>query len=911
MEIQKLHQRIVISAATGLLAIGSIIAALSLLPLYNRLEQEQHRYLVTLTKTKAITIQNFIEQSEILAKRLSQSQVFNQLSTSAQTSSQQNDFFQNSILFLSSYLNDSLVGFTRFNQNQLPNIQVGIPLPINFQPIAAQSLQDAPVTEIIQINGESYLVVQVSAGIKSKLETQVFLFRLATLQKLLQLSSEVKESGQIILGKQVKNQIQPLLSSDAQGFQPFFLPPECLEASELLESQIPMQSCYYEDEQATYAYSFIPKPGWGVLFKADHDQVYAPIQQQITLTIIAIAGFILVGTGGVIVIMRPLTQTVQKEIDQRQQAEVQLQLEKSFSQSLFATNPAFFIIIDGSGKIQFANETMLQTIGYTLAEIKGKNYTQTLTPAEYHQFLFPGLNPLGEQQFQQARQTLPLLTRDQQLIWVQWQGKTSTNPQTGEVEMIFAAGIDVTERQRAEEQLRYNAYHDALTGLWNRTAFLERLDQAIARHKQYLSPQSHQELIKNSSTPFFAVLFLDLDGFKLVNDSLGHWIGDQLLIAIAHRLQSCLRPEDTFARFGGDEFTILLESRSTLDQAITVAQDIQTALKQPFELAHHTVFTETSIGIVSSTTTYEHPHELLRDADTAMYCAKARGKNSYVVFDQTMRNQAVRRLQLETDLRLAIERGEFEVYYQPLVRLATGETIGFEALIRWHHPTQGHISPSEFIPVAEETGAIAAIGAWVLRQACWQLQQWKDEYPGNSTLRLSVNLSSKQLTPELIPTIDQILTETGTEGWEIKLELTETALMQDPKAAIALLQQLKNRDIGLCVDDFGTGYCSLEYLHQFPVDILKIDRAFVHQMCPGNDQGQIVQAILALAHSLGIDAIAEGIETREQMYKLRLLRCKYGQGYYFAKPMTAQEVERLLADQKLRDLIYTSTGKPH
>ncbi|MBD2482050.1 EAL domain-containing protein [Planktothrix sp. FACHB-1365] len=451
--------------------------------------------------------------------------------------------------------------------------------------------------------------------------------------------------------------------------------------------------------------------------------------------------------------------------------------------------------------------------------------------------------------------------------------------------------VDITSFKQTEEKLRYSASHDSLTTLWNRAFFVERLQQAIIQCQE--QPGYH-----------FSVLFLDLDGFKFINDSLGHGSGDQLLIAIAKRLKTCLRNQDILARLGGDEFTILLENVGFPEEVKEIAERVQQSLKKPFNLNGNQIFTGSSIGIVHSSSEYLLPSEVLRDADTAMYRAKQQGKGCYVVFDATMRTDALRRLQLQTDLRWAIEKNQFKLHYQPIINLENGAISGFEALLRWEHPQEGFISPAEFIPVAEEAGLIVDIGEWVLRQACRQLREWKQKFNCHPQLRMSVNLSGQQFTSDLSQKIDRILTETEVMGSDLKLEITETAIMSDPQLAIATLNELKHREIKLCIDDFGTGYCSLGYLHQFPVDVLKIDRSFVSQMFLDENKRELVKVIVALAHSLGMDAIAEGIESQEQLYQLKSLECQYGQGYYFSQPLNPQEAERLLNQSSMAEKFY-------
>jgi diguanylate cyclase (GGDEF)-like protein len=434
------------------------------------------------------------------------------------------------------------------------------------------------------------------------------------------------------------------------------------------------------------------------------------------------------------------------------------------------------------------------------------------------------------------------------------------------------------ELQQSKDHFRHAAFHDALTNLPNRALLTENLKFVIERARQHEDYQ-------------FAVLFLDLDRFKNVNDSLGHSIGDQLLIAMARRLESCIREVDMVARLGGDEFAILLDGIPNSAEVITLARRIQEKLQSPFNLSGHEVFTTASIGIALSSAGYDHPETMLRDADTAMYRAKAQGKACYEVFDKGMHARAVYLLQMENDLRRALDREEFRVYYQPIVMLEKGHLAGFEALIRWQHPDRGFINPADFIPLAEETGMIVPIGLWTLRQACQQLRQWQFHSPTNRSLFMSVNLSGKQVAQAaLVDDISKVLKETGVEGRHLKLEITESAMIENAENAAELLQRLKELGVQLSIDDFGTGYSSLGYLHRFPVDTIKIDRSFIGRIGEASEDIEIVRAIMSLAENMGMDVVAEGVETLGQLGKLRNLKCEYGQGYLFSRPVDADSV---------------------
>lgn len=451
--------------------------------------------------------------------------------------------------------------------------------------------------------------------------------------------------------------------------------------------------------------------------------------------------------------------------------------------------------------------------------------------------------------------------------------------------MVLAGGCAVAYR------LFNYAFHDPLTGLPNRSLFLQRLNRLILVQSRSTPAES------SPHPPKFAVLFLDLDRFKVVNDNLGHDVGDQLLISTGQRLQECLGAIDTLARVGGDEFAILLSNLDQPDKATAVASQIQEQMALPFWIKGQEIFTSVSVGIaLSQAEASHHPEDLLRDAHTAMYQAKALGKARQEIFATGMRVQIIRRLQLETDLRRAIEQNEFQLHYQPIVALDSGQTAGFEALIRWHQPEGNYISPAEFIPVAEETGLIVPLGQWVIRTACQQLRQWQTEFATGTSLMVSVNLSGQQFTqPDLVEFIEATLTETGLDGRCLKLEITESVAMHDVEAAIAMLARLKALNLQLSIDDFGTGYSSLSYLYRFPVDTLKIDRSFVSRMDDATDDAAIVQTIVGLAHSLNMNVVAEGVETAAQLARLQTMKCEYGQGYFFSKPVPTQGAKALLA----------------
>lgn len=458
-----------------------------------------------------------------------------------------------------------------------------------------------------------------------------------------------------------------------------------------------------------------------------------------------------------------------------------------------------------------------------------------------------------------------------------------------EIGCLRIYAFDISDRKQAEKQLIHNAFYDQLTGLPNRALFMDRLRQAVRRAKQSRKPFSRNQSYQ------FAVLFLNLNRFKLVNDSFGNPIGDHLLQIFALRLQTCLRPTDTVARLAADEFAILLEGIQDVSDAIRVAESIHQTLASPFYLNEQEVFMSVSIGIALNTGHDDQPEDLLRNADLAMYRARSQGNVGYEVFDAAMQELAIERLQMETDLRRAIERQDFRVYYQPIVSLSTARIIGFEALLRWQHPKRGLVSPNEFITTAEETGLITPIGWWTLREACRQLSEWQAQFPADQPLSMNVNLSCKQFTqPDLLEQIDTILQETQLAVGSLKLEITESVVMENPDWVKDILLELKKRNIHLCIDDFGTGYSSLSRLHHFPISTLKIDRSFISRIGALGENSEIVQAIVTLAQTLSMDVVAEGIEVSEQISPLLALQCEYGQGYFFSKPVDSEAARALL-----------------
>ncbi|MDH3745700.1 MAG: EAL domain-containing protein [Acidobacteriota bacterium] len=466
-----------------------------------------------------------------------------------------------------------------------------------------------------------------------------------------------------------------------------------------------------------------------------------------------------------------------------------------------------------------------------------------------------------------------MLHKDGDYRWMLARG-VAVRDEEGRATRIAGSQTDITERK----------VHDPLTGLPNRALFLDRLTNALRRNRRRMGRMN-------------AVLFLDLDRFKVVNDSLGHLAGDQLLVQVAETLRSCLRPGDTVARMSGDEFTILLEAIHDTDDAIKVAERIREELHHPFSIGDEEVFTSASVGIALSVSGREKAHELLRDADTAMYRAKAKGTGRHLLFDQDMRDQAVAQLRVETDLRRAVERHEFLLHYQPIIAISDDSVVGFEALIRWAHPDRGLLGPYDFIPAAEETGLILPIGRWVLEEACRQLRTWQSNHPRTKDFTVSVNLSPKQFNhPRLVHQIEEALKASKLEPRSLQIEVTESAFVDNMERAIDMLHAIQRMGVIVAIDDFGTGYSSLAYLNRFPVDSLKIDRSFIRKMGSENKQHELVRTIIRMASNLGIDVVAEGVETSEQHQHLKDLHCGFFQGFSVSKPIPPDQFEEKFLD---------------
>ena len=466
-------------------------------------------------------------------------------------------------------------------------------------------------------------------------------------------------------------------------------------------------------------------------------------------------------------------------------------------------------------------------------------------------------------------------------LWMMAKG-LAIRTSSGRATRFAGSQTDVSERKSNEEQMIYDALHDTLTSIPNRTLLLDRIRQSLVRRKRY--PKTS-----------FAIIFIDLDRFRLVNESLGHIHGDELLQLISARLTETIPISDTVARLGGDEFSILLQDIDSVRDVEVIAKDIQNSFSKPFFLEDREVFASASMGIAHSDNGYKTPEEILRDAELAMYRAKRDGKSQSIVFQPQFRQSSLSPIDLDTDLRRALDRDEMELHYQPIISMRDRTISGFEALLRWSHRSRGVISPNEFIPLAEETGLIYDLGQWVLAKACEQIAMWNKSKKKEDQLEISINLSSRQFSdPNLVEGIVENIEKSGFDAEFLKIEITESALMQNAQRSVSMLNQLKDLNIKVCVDDFGTGYSSLSYLHTFPIDTLKIDRSFVHDMSRNFRNMEIIRTIIMLAHNLKLDVIAEGVETSEQDAQLSALGCQFAQGFYFSRPINSSDAALLI-----------------
>jgi diguanylate cyclase (GGDEF)-like protein/PAS domain S-box-containing protein len=619
--------------------------------------------------------------------------------------------------------------------------------------------------------------------------------------------------------------------------------------------------------------------------------VGAGVLLQLTISI----GFVVVIAAFPVIFFIYLTyrmylKNVEMSITQAEQAEHHAEiLEKQSAalreseerfRSAFNYAPIGIALVSPAGNWLKINHALCEILGYTEDEFLASDFHSMLFSEDLGNTLVK-IHELLSGKIPSCQMEQRYIHKTGKTVWASWSVSTASDATSTRPNMIFQIQ-DITDKKLAEEKLQYEATHDALTGLPNRAFFMTRLEAAL---------QKAQEMRDYK----VSILFIDLDRFKVVNDSLGHLTGDRLLIGIADRLRDCLRPSDIVARLGGDEFTILVEGSHRPDEVIRIAERVKEKFAAPFDLSGQEVYSSASIGILHNSQNHQIPADMMRDADTAMYQAKRAGKARHEVFDEQMHKAVKETLQLENDLRRAIEREELVVYYQPIHALADRAVLGFEALARWNHPQLGLVPPNKFIPLAEEIGLIDMLGEHILRLASSQMRVLKEKLPDDIEFILNVNLSCRQFEqPNLVPDIKQILAETGFPPEKLKLEITESVFFEHKEKAVKMLHELCELGIEINIDDFGTGYSNLSYLMQLPISTLKIDRSFIAPIQKEGDNVEILQTIVMLAQNLGMKVIAEGVETEFQVEQLMKFNCEVAQGFLFSKPMSYRELEEFL-----------------
>ena len=542
-------------------------------------------------------------------------------------------------------------------------------------------------------------------------------------------------------------------------------------------------------------------------------------------------------------------------------------------------------LVSTSGNILKVNRAFADMLGIAEAELVSQEFAAWMPEDEIalHKReltkLFYGVVPSTQIEHR-------IYHKNRSELWVLWSASLNGGDSDEAAHYIYQFQ-DVTDKKRAEQRMVHDALHDGLTGLPNKMLFDDRLQVAFRRAQRGFNIN-------------FAVCYLDFDRFKLVNDSYGHATGDKLLIEIATRLNGILRIGDTVARLGGDEFALLIEDITDIEEIAPMLEAIREEISRPFRIDSNQVYSTVSIGVAPWVRDYERPELMLRDADTALYQAKRAGRNRYQFFSQEMHTTTVRHLQIANELRDAVRGNQLRAFYQPIVDIDSGVLAGFEALVRWDHPRRGLVSPSEFIPVAEENGLISQIGEWMLRESCRQLSVWREAHAGSDDIWVSVNVSAMQFVDvDLVALVESALSDSCLPAELLKIELTETAMAENLDHIVGVMQRLKEIGVRMSIDDFGTGYSSLSNLHRLPLDSLKIDRAFVTQMDESGESDEIIRTIVALARSLDLEVIAEGIETKQQLNQLRMLECQMGQGYYYSRPLDAAAAEAYLADRAI------------
>jgi diguanylate cyclase (GGDEF)-like protein/PAS domain S-box-containing protein len=875
----RLQKSIIVSSAVSIVLFGLLVAGVSIVPLYQHLTSDAEQTLSLGANTRAVAVNEYLTRTcDVAAQITSRTQIRVALERYNQGEMTHEELVEFSAPKLADALAQSpeIAGMVRYDQAGAPVVQLGLEYPLEQLPPPGAS-DTVKLYEPALFEGESYLIVSApipnAAG--QLVGTDMVIFELERLRQIVNDTTDLNADSEVLLALYDGNQIQPLLPDMSfDGAQRAML--------ERAYQQQQAQGVLQPGEQgdSVMAYSRLDNEPWLLAIATSTQQLYAPVYRQIHVLSALILALLLAGILGMSYLLRPLTGKLIVHTDELKreirEKTATLHAERHRNDLILQAVGEGVLGLDAHDRISFANPAAIQMVGYTADDLIGQSvhilrYTASVSSNGGSVHSVASSEDLISEFFRRQDGSLfpveiictPMLEQD------------------GPVGKVITFR-DITRRQAAEEQLRHQALHDTLTGLPNRAMFLQLLQDALANVRQ------------TSQRPF-AVLFLDLDHFTMVNDSLGHLAGDHMLTTTAQRLEECLRSQDIVARFGGDEFVILLDNISTDTEAALLAERIQRAINQPVQFQEYEMGVSASIGIALSARAYEHPDHLLRDADAALYWAKTMGQSRYAVFDTTMHTHALERLHLDAALRRALEQHELRVHYQPIVSLEHGEIVGFEALVRWYHPQRGIVSPGAFIPIAEETGLIVPLSWFVLREACRQTVAWQRRYAEQHDLTISVNLSGKALMRvDVVDQLRRILEETGLDARSLKLEITENVMVDHAETTIDTLRRLRELGVSLGIDDFGTGYSSLRYLHRFPIQTLKIDRSFIDRLCMDAESAAIVQSIVMLSHALQIELVAEGIETEQQLAALHELHCEYGQGYLFARPLDSAAAEALL-----------------
>lgn len=868
---KSLHRRLVSCSVIGIFSISIIVATVSSVPLYRELKNDRAASLLQTAENRSRTTEQLLARSLDIAQQVTsrtrirqQLEAYNRGEIDLPTLI---DFTRDKLIEPLK-LSEAMAAIARYDTQGALVVQVGSPIPDLFQIVPPCQGNKLLLGKPFLIADQPYFLVQApikNPNTREKVGTDVVLFHGKMLQQILQSPHGLGETGKVFLATTEADQVSifPLLSVEETAL---------LRELEQVSSETILQGnqgvVNLPNYRSLLAVTPVENTDWWVLTVQDKSELYAPLRGQVLNIALLIIVLSIVQTGGIIFLLRPLANLVLVRAERFEQ--VSQRLQAACEQS-----PASIVITDAKGNIEYVNPKFEQVTGYSAAEVMGKNprvlKAGDMTAEGYQQLwetISAGKEWHGE--FHNRSKT-------GELFW-EWASISPIKNDAGEITHYVAVKEDITERKKSEEALFFQANYDAVTSLPNRTLGFNRLETNLK--------QAARQRTK------IAVIFLDLDQFKRVNDSLGHQMGDHLLQTIARRLQKLLRNTDTVARFGGDEFLIIIPDLQEKEAVSAIAQSLINAVRQPLQLKNETIIVSASLGITFYPDDSVQPEELIQQADTAMYVAKREGRNQFTFFTAEMDHAAQYHLRVESRLRSALTNQEIFALYQPFVELSTGKVVGAEVLMRWRNQDLGNIPPNHFIPLAEETGLIHNLGKWVLSQACQEASHWQNH---QHSLWVAVNLSPQQLKePNFYNVVLEAVQKSGLPLHCLELEITENLLIEQVPEAKSILEQFRSAGIKLSVDDFGTGYSSLQYLRQYSFTTVKIDQSFIQDLPQNPEAVSLVKAILAIARELNLNTIAEGIETSEQLEFITRHGCTYGQGYFFSQPLPAPEFRQYI-----------------